>query len=247
MAVVPTKRRLRSGCDRPSLVTGSQLSAEGGGGGSWPLIPDQLRHTFEAALSRNMTGLLGKNCLWISYQSMTCIGSHFFWPYDMSTMSFACEPALYGTYYCRAMTEYWLISAPGEKTCQQTFDRLNQVVFKQKHAFSRTFETQDNLTQATSKNQLSTNWKFHIPDLKVSLWILARSIRQNFEMKWNLGQVGTLDQLVGLSDDLGKLDVFVEQVTRFTKLVTATFKLEVCRKVSNYLGDVLEEQRDKVW
>ena len=29
---------------------------------------------------------------------------------------------------CRAMTEYWLISAPGEKTCQQTFDRLNQVM-----------------------------------------------------------------------------------------------------------------------
>ena len=91
------------------------------------------------------------------------------WLYDMSTMSFACGTVLYGTYYCRAMTEYWLISAPGEKTCQQTFDRLNQVVFKQKHAFSRSLETHDNLTQATSKNQLSTNWKFHIPDLKVSL------------------------------------------------------------------------------
>jgi len=85
-------------------------------------------------------------------------------------------------------TEYWLISAPGEKTCQQTFDKLNQ---------------------ATSKQQLSSNWKFHIPDLKV----------------------GTLDQLVGLSDDLGKLDSFVEQITR---------------KVSNYLGDVLEDQRDKL-
>ena len=32
------------------------------------------------------------------------------------------------------------------------------------------------------RQQLSQNWKFHIPDLKV----------------------GTLDQLVGLSDDLGK-------------------------------------------
>jgi len=85
-------------------------------------------------------------------------------------------------------SEYWLISAPGEKTCQQTFDRLNQ---------------------ATAKQQLSTNWKFHIPDLKV----------------------GTLDQLVGLSDDLGKLDVFVEQITR---------------KVANYLGEVLEDQRDKL-
>jgi len=85
-------------------------------------------------------------------------------------------------------TEYWLISAPGEKTCQQTYDKLNQ---------------------ATSKQQLSSNWKFHIPDLKV----------------------GTLDQLVGLSDDLGKLDTFVEQITR---------------KVANYLGDVLEDQRDKL-
>jgi len=84
--------------------------------------------------------------------------------------------------------EYWLISAPGEKTCQQTYDKLNQ---------------------ATSKQQLSSNWKFHIPDLKV----------------------GTLDQLVGLSDDLGKLDTFVEQITR---------------KVANYLGDVLEDQRDKL-
>lgn len=81
-----------------------------------------------------------------------------------------------------------MISAPGEKTCQQTFDKLNQ---------------------ATNKQQLSSNWKFHIPDLKV----------------------GTLDQLVGLSDDLGKLDNFVEQITR---------------KVSNYLGDVLEDQRDKL-
>jgi len=81
-----------------------------------------------------------------------------------------------------------LISAPGEKTCQQTFDRLNQ---------------------ATQKQQLSTNSKFNIPDLKV----------------------GTLDQLVGLSDDLGKLDVYVEQITR---------------KVASYLGDVLEDQRDKL-
>ena len=63
--------------------------------------------------------------------------------------------------------------------------------------------------QATSKQQLSSNWKFHIPDLKV----------------------GTLDQLVGLSDDLGKVDSYVEQVTR---------------KLANYLGDVLEDQRERL-
>lgn len=86
------------------------------------------------------------------------------------------------------VSEYWLISAPGDRTCQETWDRLNQ---------------------ATSRQQLSTNWKFHIPDLKV----------------------GTLDQLVGLSDDLGKVDSYVEQVTR---------------KLANYLGDVLDDQRERL-
>uniref|UniRef100_A0A1B6EYU4 V-type proton ATPase subunit C n=1 Tax=Cuerna arida TaxID=1464854 RepID=A0A1B6EYU4_9HEMI len=87
------------------------------------------------------------------------------------------------------MTEYWLISAPGDKTCQQTWETLNNVTSKQ--------------------NSLSSNYKFHIPDLKV----------------------GTLDQLVGLSDDLGKLDNFVDTVTH---------------KVANYLGEVLEDNRDKL-
>jgi len=81
-----------------------------------------------------------------------------------------------------------MISAPGNKTCQQTWDKLNQ---------------------ATMKQQLSQNWKFHIPDLKV----------------------GTLDQLVGLSDDLGKVDSYVEQVAR---------------KLAVYMNDVMEDQKDKV-
>ncbi|CAH0381851.1 unnamed protein product [Bemisia tabaci] len=86
------------------------------------------------------------------------------------------------------MSEYWLISAPGEKTCQQTWDTLNNY---------------------TSNGGLSVNYKFAIPDLKV----------------------GTLDQLVGLSDDLGKLDTFVEQVSH---------------KVASYLGEVLEDNPDKL-
>lgn len=45
------------------------------------------------------------------------------------------------------MAEYWLISAPGDKTCQQTWETLNNVTSKQ--------------------NSLSANFKFHIPDLKV--------------------------------------------------------------------------------
>ncbi|KAK4324620.1 hypothetical protein Pmani_004763, partial [Petrolisthes manimaculis] len=88
-----------------------------------------------------------------------------------------------------ASTEYWLISAPGDKTCQQTWEKMN------------------NLTAL--QNQLSVNHKFNLPDLKV----------------------GTLDQLVGLSDDLAKLDTYVETVTR---------------KMAGYLGEVLEDQRDKL-
>ncbi|VDN57457.1 unnamed protein product [Dracunculus medinensis] len=72
-----------------------------------------------------------------------------------------------------------LISAPNEKTAQETWDRLNQAT-----------------------GNLSTNYKFNIPDLKV----------------------GTLDQLVGLSDDLAKLDTAAEQITR--KLVQFYFDLK---------------------
>lgn len=46
-----------------------------------------------------------------------------------------------------AMSEYWLISAPGDKTCQQTWETMNNITFKQ--------------------NNLSVNYKFAIPDLKV--------------------------------------------------------------------------------
>ncbi|XP_068426671.1 V-type proton ATPase subunit C 1-A [Clinocottus analis] len=87
------------------------------------------------------------------------------------------------------MTEFWLISAPGEKTCQQTWDTM--------------------MAATTRNNNLSTNHKFNIPDLKV----------------------GTLDVLVGLSDELAKLDSFVESVVK---------------KVAQYMADVLEDSRDKV-
>ncbi|KAG8005386.1 V-type proton ATPase subunit C 1-A [Nibea albiflora] len=87
------------------------------------------------------------------------------------------------------MTEFWLISAPGEKTCQQTWDKL--------------------MVATTRTNNLSVNNKFNIPDLKV----------------------GTLDVLVGLSDELAKLDTFVESVVK---------------KVAQYMADVLEDSRDKV-
>jgi len=85
------------------------------------------------------------------------------------------------------MTEFWLISTPGDRQHGQTpLDAIN----------SRT-------------EGLSNNSKFNLPELKV----------------------GTLDTLVGLSDDLGKLDVIVEQVVR---------------KVAGYFAEVLEEKQDKI-
>ncbi|GAV01314.1 hypothetical protein RvY_12048 [Ramazzottius varieornatus] len=86
------------------------------------------------------------------------------------------------------MSEYWLISVPGEPTTQQAFD---------------------NLTNITTKGALGTISKFHVPDLKV----------------------GTLDQLVSLSDDLTKLDTSTEGVVR---------------KLAAYLGDVLEDKKEKL-
>lgn len=81
--------------------------------------------------------------------------------------------------------EYWLISAPGEKTCQQTWETLNS-------------------TMSKHGSDLCKTSRFQIPDLKV----------------------GTLDQLVGLSDDLSKLDTFVEAVSR---------------KLAHSIGDILEK------
>ncbi|KAG7256071.1 hypothetical protein CRUP_029566 [Coryphaenoides rupestris] len=82
------------------------------------------------------------------------------------------------------MTEFWLISAPGEKTCQQTWDNM--------------------MVATTRTASLSANHKFNIPDLKV----------------------GTLDVLVGLSDELAKLDGFVEGVVK---------------KVAQYMADQVSQ------
>ncbi|CAI4224481.1 unnamed protein product [Auanema sp. JU1783] len=65
----------------------------------------------------------------------------------------------------------------------------------------------DKLNRATAN--LSVNSKFSIPDLKV----------------------GTLDQLVGLSDDLSKLDTAAEATVR---------------KLVQYFGDVLEDDKSKL-
>ncbi|XP_039253925.1 V-type proton ATPase subunit C 2-like [Styela clava] len=89
------------------------------------------------------------------------------------------------------MEEFWLISAPGDRTPRETFEKLV------------------NATIRNTSLPLAQNYKFNIPELKV----------------------GTLDSLIGLSDELGKLDSYSELVAK---------------KVAGYMGDVLEGQRDKL-
>ncbi|OON22010.1 hypothetical protein X801_02086 [Opisthorchis viverrini] len=68
------------------------------------------------------------------------------------------------------MSEFWIISLPGERNPDEVFERLNAALSKYPG--------------------LSSQWKFSIPtDLKV----------------------GTLDVLVGLSDELAKLDIYAER------------------------------------
>uniref|UniRef100_W5NIX3 V-type proton ATPase subunit C n=1 Tax=Lepisosteus oculatus TaxID=7918 RepID=W5NIX3_LEPOC len=86
------------------------------------------------------------------------------------------------------MAEFWLISVPLDKTSQKSLERMQAV---------------------TTKANLSNNFKFTIPDLKV----------------------GTLDLLIGLSDELGKLDTYVEGVIK---------------KLAHYMSDVIEESKDKI-
>lgn len=81
---------------------------------------------------------------------------------------------------------FWLISVPGEKTPQDSWEKVSKAAAP----FSNVF-------------------KFSIPNLKV----------------------GTLDNLFGLSDDLAKMDSFIESVTR---------------KVAQYLSEVLEHEKDKL-
>lgn len=81
---------------------------------------------------------------------------------------------------------FWLISVPGEKTPQDSWEKVSKTIA-----------------------QYSSVFKFNIPNLKV----------------------GTLDHLFGLSDDLAKMDSFIESVTR---------------KVAQYFSEVLEHEKDKL-
>ncbi|XP_039604833.1 V-type proton ATPase subunit C 1-A [Polypterus senegalus] len=76
------------------------------------------------------------------------------------------------------MTEFWLISAPNDRSNQQTWERMQAV---------------------TTKSNLSNNFKFAIPDIKV----------------------GNLDLMITLTDELGKLDIYTESVLKKIAQYTA--------------------------
>ena len=83
--------------------------------------------------------------------------------------------------------EFWLISVPGEKTPEQAFQKL----------------------EASTNRELSSNFRFHVPELKV----------------------GTLDELVRLSDELAKLDQYCEGVVQ---------------KLGSYLAEIMENSADVI-
>ena len=80
--------------------------------------------------------------------------------------------------------DFWLISIPGEKTPQESWEKLIKAV-----------------------QPIASAFKLNIPNLKVNIlnFFLTELF---FYIIFN--QVGTLDQLFGLSDELNKLDSFVE-------------------------------------
>ena len=89
--------------------------------------------------------------------------------------------------------EFWVVSAPGDKTCDDTYQKLFDLIKKQGTGYV---------------------FKFPIPDFKVSsqskvmLKILINFLLIIMIMTY---QIGTLDLLVGLSEDLAKLDSYTER------------------------------------
>lgn len=83
---------------------------------------------------------------------------------------------------------------------------------------------QNQLTLVTSAYIWPNSWNPSLNLQTLDLNPLTHNLNvQDINLNLLIFQVGTLDQLVGLSDDLGKLDGFVENVTR---------------KVAQYLGEV---------
>uniref|UniRef100_A0A183SS26 V-type proton ATPase subunit C n=1 Tax=Schistocephalus solidus TaxID=70667 RepID=A0A183SS26_SCHSO len=108
---------------------------------------------------------------------------------------------------CRSdrMSQFLIISVPAEGNPDNAYSRLVSYISKYSGLL------------ASDQHAMT---RFSIPVLKVHVWAFLR-----------LCKVGTLDVLVGLSEELAKLDSFTESVTR---------------KLVQYMGEVLEEQRHKL-
>lgn len=141
------------------------------------------------------------------------------------------------------MTEFWLISAPGEKTCQQTWDKL--------------------MLATTRPNNLSANNKFNIPDLKVRQDVTSKPpIRFPGFKRWCVvcpklgGHAGCFGGPLRWTGQTGHLcwkvndsslshwifDSDAKPVTSLCAFLCAS----VVKKVAQYMADVLEDSRDKV-
>lgn len=87
--------------------------------------------------------------------------------------------------------EFWVVSAPGDKTGEETYQKLFNLIKKQGTGYV---------------------FKFPIPDFKVGLQgRVILTILLNFLLIIITYQIGTLDLLVGLSEELAKLDSFTER------------------------------------
>ncbi len=102
-------------------------------------------------------------------------------------------------------------------------------------------------------------WLISVPGEKTpqeaweKLFRQVQSIASIFKFNIPNLKVGTLDQLFGLSDELNKLDSFVESLVvssfAYTYIVLNSnyfIKYSVTRKVAQYLSEVLEHEKDKL-
>lgn len=113
-------------------------------GAKVPVSPSNAFPTFPPLLQSPVAPLLGPLG---PFQILTDIRLYFRYSVLLFCFNITASPLI--SKEITNMTEFWLISAPGEKTCQQTWEKL--------HAAT------------TKNNNLAVSSKFNIPDLKVRL------------------------------------------------------------------------------
>ncbi|KAJ7991036.1 hypothetical protein DPEC_G00293070 [Dallia pectoralis] len=100
------------------------------------------------------------------------------------------------------MTDFWLISVPQERASSLSLEQLKHTV---------------------AKSNLASSFRFSIPELKASICVSLLTMGHL--------AVGTLDVLLGVSDDLSSLDTQAERVLRMA---------------AQCMAEVIEQSGDKV-